>query len=281
MGGGTRRGRGGGRRTDPLEAYRRVRKPMPPPERILPDRRDEGEQREAEREMREGGRRARQPRASASRVFTDRRDAGRRLAEALREEASEDPERTVVLGIPRGGVEVAAVVAGALGCPLDVVIPRKVGAPGNPELGLGAVAEGVRVLDERLIAALDVSEEYLAAEIAAQEREIGRRMRAYRGDRAPVQVGGRTAVVVDDGVATGGTGVAALRWATAAGSSRVVFAVPVAPMEAVRRLAAEADRVVVLSTPARFYAVGQWYLDFPQVADERVVELLRPAVGEP
>ena len=158
----------------------------------------------------------------------------------------------VVLGIPRGGVEVAAVVAEALDAPLDVVIPRKVGAPGNPELGLGAVAEGVEVLDEHLIRVLRVGEEYLRQEIATQEEEIARRSLTYRGDRPPVDLEGRVAVVVDDGVATGGTAAAALRWARRRGATSVILAVPVAPLEAVRRLSEEADEVRALATPEPF-----------------------------
>jgi putative phosphoribosyl transferase len=182
-----------------------------------------------------------------------------------------------VLGIPRGGVVVAAEVARALGAPLDIVIPRKVGAPGNPELGLGAVAPGVRVLDERLIRDLGVSSAYLEREIEAQEREIERRSAAYRGDRPPLVLDERTAIVVDDGVATGGTAAAALRWARQAGASHVVLAVPVAPRQAVSMLSREADEVVVLATPEPFFAVGQWYDRFDQVPDEDVVRLLREA----
>jgi putative phosphoribosyl transferase len=203
--------------------------------------------------------------------FFDRRVAGERLAGALRDLAG---ERTVVLGIPRGGVVVAAEVADRLGAPLDVVIPRKLGAPGNPELGLGAVAEGVQVLDDRLIRVLGVDEAYLKEEIAAQQEEIRRRGQAYRGGRLEVELAGATAIVVDDGVATGGTAVAALRWARQRGARKVVLAVPVAPAEAVAMLRREADEVRVLLTPEPFYAVGQWYDSFPQVSDEEVVRLL-------
>jgi putative phosphoribosyl transferase len=186
-----------------------------------------------------------------------------------------------VLGIPRGGVVVAAEVARRLGMPLDVVVPRKIGAPANPELGIGAVAPGVRVLDQPMIRRLGVSQEYLEREISNQLREIDRRSAAYRRDRAPVEVAGRIAIVVDDGIATGGTAVAASRWARAAGARRVVLAVPVAPAGAVRRLAAEADRLVVLETPEPFMAVGEWYRSFGQASDDDVVAALdaqeRPA----
>lgn len=202
--------------------------------------------------------------------FADRVEAGRLLADALEDLEGE----VVVLGIARGGVPVAAEVARRHGWLLDVVIPRKVGAPGNPELGLGAIAPGVRVLDERIIARLGVPSEYLEREIERQEAEIERRAEAYRRGRPPVDVAGKTAIVVDDGVATGGTAAAALRWARARGARQTVLAVPVGAPESIRRLASEADRVVVLATPERFYAVGQWYRDFGQTSDEEVVRLL-------
>lgn len=209
-------------------------------------------------------------------IFEDRIDAGERLAEALKEYAGPD---TVVLGIPRGGVIVAEVVARSLGVPLDVVVPRKVGAPGNPELGLGAVAPGVRVLDPWLIGRLGVTEEYLEREIAAEEAETVRRLRAYRGDRPPLDLSGKTAIVVDDGVATGGTAVAAIRWARAQGAGTVVLAVPVAPPQTMERLRHEADRVVALATPEPFFAVGEWYRRFDQTSDEEVIAALGRAAG--
>ncbi len=210
-------------------------------------------------------------------MFADRRDAGQQLAAALEPLGDED---VVVLGIPRGGVEVAAVVAETLGAPLDIVVPRKVGAPGNPELGLGAVAEDVEVLDQHLIRVLGVSEEYLRAEIADQREEIARRSSLYRSGRPPVDLAGKVAVVVDDGVATGGTAAAALRWARARRASKVTLAVPVAPGEAVRRLKGESDEIRVLATPEPFFAVGQWYRSFPQVSDDRVIELLSKSTNE-
>src|SRR5688572_30098801 len=161
------------------------------------------------------------------------------------------------------------------GWPLDIVIPRKVRAPGNQELGLGAVAPGVRVLDERMVRALRVSPEYLEKEIAVEEEEIRRRSEAYRAGRPPVDLQGKVAVVVDDGVATGGTATAAVRWARAQGAARVILAVPVAPAEALANLAKEADEVVCSATPEPFYAVGQWYASFPQIPDQEVVRMLR------
>ncbi len=210
-------------------------------------------------------------------IFADRVEAGERLAVALARYKGAD---AVVLAIPRGGVIVGEAVARALGLPLDVVVPRKVGAPGNPELGLGAIAPGVRVLDEWLIERLGVTEEYLEREIEAEEREIERRERVYRAGRPPVDVEGKVAIVVDDGVATGGTAVAALRWARAQGADRVVLAVPVAPPSSVPKLAREADEVVVLETPEPFFAVGEWYRRFDQTTDDEVIAALARVAQE-
>lgn len=207
-------------------------------------------------------------------MFADRVDAGERLALALADFAGPD---AVVLAIPRGGVIVGEVVARALHAPLDVVIPRKIGAPMNPELGLGAIAPGVRVLDRRMLEALRVSDEYLEREIEDQESEIERRQQAYREGRSPVDVRGKVAIVVDDGVATGGTAAAALRWARAQDAGRVVLAVPVAPGASLARLSQEADEVVVLAAPDPFYAVGEWYRRFDQTSDEEVVAALARA----
>lgn len=204
-------------------------------------------------------------------LFRDRAEAGDALAAALVELVAGP---CVVLAIPRGGVLVAEPVARALGAPLDLVVPKKLGAPGHRELGIGAVAPGVRVLDTDLIARLGVSEAYLEREIAREEEEIERRTRSYRGDRPPVDLRGTTAVIVDDGIATGGTARAAIAWARAHGAARVVLAVPVAPPETVRTLEAEADDVVALRTPAWFRAVGEWYEDFTQVTDQEVIAAL-------
>ena len=202
--------------------------------------------------------------------FADREDAGRRLADALGGRA----DGLVVLGIPRGGVVVAAEIARRLDAPLDVVVPRKLRAPGNPELGIGAVAPGVRLLDDHLVARLGVDRDYLEREIDRQEEEIARRTRAYRGDRAPARIEGKRAVVVDDGIATGGTAVAALRWTRRQRPAEVALAVPVAPRQMLSTMEREADDVVVLSTPEPFLAVGEWYGAFEQTSDEEVVAAL-------
>lgn len=209
-------------------------------------------------------------------IFADRHEAGELLAKALAGYAGSDG---VVLAIPRGGVIVGEAVARALGVPLDVVIPRKIGAPGNPELGIGAVAPGVMVVDPRMVRMLAVSEEYLERETIAQEHEIERRQRAYRAGRPPAEVRGKVAIVVDDGIATGGTAAAALRWARRQGAARVVLAVPVAARPSLDRLRDEADEIVVLATPEPFLAVGEWYRRFDQTEDDEVVTALASAGG--
>ncbi|MEP6973173.1 MAG: phosphoribosyltransferase family protein [Actinomycetota bacterium] len=206
-------------------------------------------------------------------AFRDREEAGEMLAAALT--GRFEPGRVVILAIPRGGVVVAVPVARALGGPLDVVIPHKLGAPGNSELAIGAIAPGVRVLDDRLIRALAVPSSYLQQEVEAQEAEIERRTRLYREDRVAPPLEGATAVVVDDGVATGATAIAALRWSRGEGAARVVFAAPVGPVAIVRQLARECDDVVLVETPRTFSSVGEWYRRFDQVTDEEVLAALR------
>jgi putative phosphoribosyl transferase len=207
-------------------------------------------------------------------MFRDRREAGERLAGRLAELPALEGTPTIVLGIPRGGVLVAEVVAARLRAPLDVVIPRKLGAPGNPELAIGAVAPGVRVLDDRIVRSIGVPASHIEREVTRQELEIVRRERRYRAGLAAVEVSGRAAIIVDDGVATGSTALAALRWARAQDAARVVLAVPVAPALTVRRLARDADDVVVLETPDVFHAVGQFYRRFGQVEDAEVLRAL-------
>lgn len=203
-------------------------------------------------------------------VFVDRRDAGRRLAAALDHLRDRRP---LVIAVPRGGVVVGHEVAAHLRAPLDVIVPRKLHAPYNPELAIGAVAEGGAVFIDDAIAR-GIGAGYLAQEIAAQRAEIARRVQVYRGDRPILSLEGRAAIVVDDGIATGATMIAALRAVRAMAPARLVAAVPVAPPEGIVRLAREADEVVCLTSPAIFHAVGQFYENFAQVDDGEVTALL-------
>ncbi len=211
-------------------------------------------------------------------LFADRPDAGRRLAEALRPLSQSDP---VVLGLPRGGVPVAFRVAQELGAPLDVIVVRKLGVPSHPELGFGAIGEGgVRIISDDIVRRAGVSDSDIAAVQEAEESELRRRAREFRGDRPRVPLDGRTVVVVDDGIATGATALAACAVARAQGAAHVVLAVPVAPPSAAARLRKEADELVCLSSPAAFSAVGEWYRDFGQTPDEEVVALLARAARQ-
>ncbi len=210
-------------------------------------------------------------------MFADRTDAGRRLAARLGHLAGADP---VVLALPRGGVPVGFEVAKALGAPLDVLLVRKIGAPFQPELAAGAVVDGaepVLVRNEEVIRAYGIDEDWIAAEAARQLAEIERRRRLYRGDRPAPSVRGRTAILVDDGIATGTTVRAALRALAELGPRRRVLAVPVAPPDTIARLAREAEEIVVLEEPEWMAAVGQFYRDFTQTEDAEVVRLLAEA----
>ncbi len=208
-------------------------------------------------------------------MFRDRVHAGRLLGERLRQLGVERP---VVLGLPRGGVVVAAEVARLLGAPLDIIVVRKLGAPGNPELGMGAIAEeGVTVLNEALISRFAVAEEAVGRVADEEHRELARRSSVYRRGRAPVPLAGRSAVVVDDGLATGYTARAAVEAARRRGAERVVLAVPVAAPEIVGEMAAMVDRLVCLETPDFMFAVGAAYADFGQTTDGEVEALLEAA----
>jgi putative phosphoribosyl transferase len=204
--------------------------------------------------------------------FRDRREAGRRLAERLSGLRASSP---LVLGLPRGGVPVAFEVANALGSPLDVLVVRKLGVPFQPELGMGAVGEdGVRVLNPDVLRQAGVTETQLAAVEARERAEVEDRAVRLRRGRPAIPLQGRTVVIVDDGLATGGTARAAVQVARARGADRVILAVPVAPPDTVTALRRDADDVVAVETPERFFAIGGWYTDFSPTSDDEVVELL-------
>jgi len=209
-------------------------------------------------------------------IFQDRRDAGQQLAARLA--FLKDQPNVIVLGIPRGGVVVAAEIARALHAPLDVFLAHKLGAPFNPELAIGALTSTGEVwLDEALVAELRLSEREITRETERQRKEIARRLALFRRAtrRAPLDLKNKTAVIVDDGIATGATMLAALRGLRQQKPTRLILAIPVGPPETIQRLAGECDQVVVLDTPEPFWAVGRFYLQFGQTSDEEVIQLLK------
>jgi putative phosphoribosyl transferase len=211
-----------------------------------------------------------------SQRFPDRREAGRQLASVVKALGLADP---VVLALPRGGVPVGFEVARALGAPLDILLVRKIGAPGHEEYGIGALVDGASpqvVIDEAAARMVGADQAYVDRQVARLLVEIERRRAAYRTG-PPVQLKGRNVIVVDDGIATGGTVRAALKGLAQAGPARVVLAVPVAPRETLPELRSLCEDVVCLSSPEPFYAVGAHYIDFTQTEDDEVIRLLAAA----
>ena len=205
--------------------------------------------------------------------FSNRVEAGQRLAAALKKYSFVDG---LVLAIPRGGVVVGYEVAQSLGLPLDVIIPRKIGAPSNPELAIGAMTEdGTAILDENLLSYLNVSPDYIERESETQKTEIQRRMRLYRQNAPYPNLNGRDIIVVDDGIATGSTMKAALASVKNMHAKSVTAAIPVGPPTTIEELKSQADRVVCLFMPESFYAIGEFYDDFAQTSDDEVIYLLQ------
>jgi putative phosphoribosyl transferase len=204
--------------------------------------------------------------------FVDRVDAGKRLASAMKNFSG---KKGIVLAIPRGGVVVGYVISKTLNLPLDIIIPRKIGAPDNPELAIGAVAEdGTAILDQKLIKYLGVDREYIIEETEHQKQEIKRRLKLYRQDTSYPDLKGLDVIVVDDGIATGSTMKAALTSVKNRGAASITVAVPVGPPSTIDELERMADRVVCLYTPEFFQAIGEFYKDFSQTSDEEVIGLL-------
>lgn len=206
-------------------------------------------------------------------MFVNREDAGRKLAEKLTHYANK--KDLVVLGIPRGGLPVAFEVAARLCAPLDVFLLRKLGVPGHEELAFGAIATGgVRVLDQEIVEALDISERAIEQVTSTERSELERHARVYRGDRPALDVKGKTVILVDDGIATGSSMRAGIRALRQLQPKRIVVAVPVAPKRTCDLLKGELDELVCLQTPPLFHAIGQFYEDFSQVSDQEVLALL-------
>lgn len=213
----------------------------------------------------------------AEKPFPDRRQAAMQLSERLAEYRTRHP---VILGIPRGGIVIADAIANELRADLDVVLTRKLGAPGNPELAIGAVSEhGQTIIDWRIARAVDADDEYIQREKERQYAEIEKRRERYRSVLPKVPLQGRTVIIVDDGVATGATMRSSIWAARAEGAAEVTVAVPVGSPDAIEMLREEADQVVCLLTPEYLYAIGQFFLDFRQVDDEEVIGILK-ARGE-
>jgi putative phosphoribosyl transferase len=216
--------------------------------------------------------------------FADRREAGRALAARLIDKARDNP---VIVALPRGGVPVAYEVAKALSAPLDLLMVRKIGAEGWEEFGLGAVIDGDHphlVLNEAVVRQIDPNPDYIRAEMQRQLKEIERRRLIYCGDRKPISLAGRTVIVVDDGIATGGTVRAALEGVRRNSPEKVILAVPVAPPSTLEALAALCDEIICLASPVNFGAVGAFYSNFDQTEDDEIIQLLaelekRPDIG--
>ena len=213
--------------------------------------------------------------------FRDRREAGRLLAMRLLDWADRRDIEVIVLGIPRGGVIVAAEIAAQLHAPLDVFLTHKLGAPGNPELAIGAIAsDGTMLLDEQTIREFAIPRQYIERERDAQLRSMQARAERYRQGRSPLDARGRCVILCDDGIATGATALAALESLRKRQPARVILAVPVGPTQSMETLARACDEVVALATPEPFYAVGRFYLSFEQVTDDQVIAAMKRGPAE-
>ena len=211
-------------------------------------------------------------------AFADRRQAGRRLAQRLEQYRDDQP---VVLALPRGGVVIGYEIARALNAPLDVIVARKVGVPGHRELGMGAIAPGgVRVIDEATVRMLGITQAQIDRVVQEEAAEMERRLRTFRGNRAAPDLHGKTAIIVDDGLATGVTARAAIEWTHRQQPRRTVLAVPVSAPETVAALQVAVDDLVCVEMPVNFVAVGFWYEDFDQTTDREVIDLLERAGRE-
>lgn len=205
--------------------------------------------------------------------FQDRKDAGRQLAKKL--VSYKGQSDTLILGLPRGGVVTAAEVAKELQLPLDIVCARKVGAPHNPELAVGAVTEtGEGFFNQDVMDYLGVSLLYLQKTIEQEKKEAQRRLNLYRQNRPPLNLGGKTVILIDDGMATGATMKAAIKSVKASGAEKIVVAVPVSATETFEEVKEQVDEAIAMDTPMPFYAVGEFYRDFSQTTDQEVIELL-------
>lgn len=209
-------------------------------------------------------------------VFRNRQDAGKKLARVL--EQYKNAKNTIILALPRGGVVVGFEIALALNLPLDLVVPRKIGAPGNPEYAIGAITEeGEGIFNKSEIKALGINKEYLDSEVVKEKKEAERRLRAYRGDRPPLVLTDKTVILIDDGIATGLTMRAAIKSVKKKGASQIIVAVPVSARDSLEIIKKEVDKVVCLHVPLFFGAVGAFYEEFAQTEDAEVIQLMQKA----
>jgi len=207
-------------------------------------------------------------------MFQNRQDAGKQLADKLSK--YKDDKNVIIIGLPRGGVVTAAVVAKELGAHLDIIVPRKIGYPGNPEFAIGAITEdGEAVMNEETITARGIPQDYIDQTVATEKQEAQRRLKVYRGERPPLDLKGKTAILVDDGIATGATMRAAIVSARAKGANKVVVAVPVTAQDAEAIIEEECDEFICIDSPASFGAVGAFYSEFLPTADEEVIGILQ------
>ncbi len=206
-------------------------------------------------------------------IFKDRQDGGRQLIPKL--EQFKDNSDVIVLGLPRGGVVTAFEITKALNLKLDLVVPRKISAPGNPEFAIGAIAEdGEAVLNESVISTYKISQEYIDQEVENEKKEAQRRLSTYRGNLPPLDLKDKTAILVDDGIATGSTMRAAIKSVKAKGAKKIIVAVPVTSQDALEKISQEVDEFIYLKAPTFFGAVGAFYDSFSQTEDEEVIELV-------
>lgn len=210
-------------------------------------------------------------------MFVDRKDAGQKLAGSLIRFKNQSD--AIVIGLPRGGVVVAYEAARRLNLPLDIIVPRKIGAPGNDELAIGAITEeGEAVLDEMLVRELNVAPEYIAKTVAKEKQEAQRRLKLYRGDRTPLNLQNKTALIIDDGIATGATMQAAIKSAKNKKAEKIIVAVPIIAPDTLKKLQVEADEIIYLDAPMFLGAIGDFYEEFSQTEDRDVIELMQEKI---
>lgn len=207
-------------------------------------------------------------------LFEDREDAGRRLAEKL--DKFKNDKKTVIFGLPRGGVVVAYEIAQKLNLPLDIIVPRKISAPMDPEYAIGAITEnGESILNKKIVSMYGISQDYIEKKSEEERGEAARRLNVYRGGKKPIDTFGKTAILVDDGIATGFTMLAAIKTAKEKGAKKIIVAIPVIARNSLETVNKEVDELIYISAPASFGAIGVFYKNFKQTSDEEVVELMK------